>query len=284
MMNIQPAYHALKTQLEALYDAAEAANIADWVLESLTGYRLTERVRHGNDALTTEQEALLERYTAQLLVHRPVQYVLGESYFYGLKLAVDESVLIPRPETEELVDWTLKSTEAQAACTLLDIGTGSGCIPLALKKNRPQAQVYAVDISEDALAVARRNALNLALDVDFRLMNILDPAQGDALPLFDVIVSNPPYITTTEKESMMPHVLDYEPHLALFVSNNDPLQFYKAIEHFARKKMKPGGLLFLELHRDFAVETGQYYRDKGWHTVLRKDMQDNDRMLCCTLL
>lgn len=282
MMDIQQAFQNIKTQLETVYDPAEAANIADWVIEALTGYRLSERIKHGNEVLTTGQMTRLETYIPQLLLHRPVQYVLGESYFYGLKLWVDESVLIPRPETEELVDWILKSTEAGVPLELIDIGTGSGCIPLALKKNRPEAAVYAVDISEQALAVAQKNARALELDIRLRLMDILDPEQGAALPQFDIIVSNPPYITVAEKSTILANVLDYEPHLALFVSNNDPLQFYKAIEVFAREKLKPGGRVFLELHRDFAEETAGYYREKGWNTTLRKDMQDNDRMLCCS--
>ncbi len=283
-MNIQDAYQSLKTQLTAHYDPAEAGNIADWVIEALTGHRLSERLRHATQLLSWAQLGQLETYTTQLLQHRPVQYVLGESYFYGLKLWVDESVLIPRPETEELVDWALKTIDLQPGRRVLDIGTGSGCIPLAIKKNRPEAVVYGIDISEAALAVARRNAGELGLEVHFQHRDILDPAQAEELAPLDVIISNPPYITLPEKDSMEAHVLDYEPHLALFVSNNDPQQFYKAIEHFARKKLAAGGQLFLELHRDFAGETAAYYRDKGWHAVLRKDMQDNDRMLCCTFV
>lgn len=283
-MEIQQAYQDLKTQLETIYEGAEAANIADWVIEALTGYRLSERIKQGAELLNAEQSARLEHYTSELLQHRPVQYVLGESYFYGLKLWVDESVLIPRPETEELVDWVLKSINATDRPALLDIGTGSGCIPLALKNNLPQADVYALDISEAALAVAERNGANLGLEVQWRLADILNPAPDAGLPDFDIIVSNPPYITVAEQSSILSHVLDYEPHLALFVSNNDPQQFYKAIEVFARKKLKAGGRIFLELHRDFAEETAEYYRSKGWNTVLRKDMQDNNRMLCCSLL
>lgn len=282
-MKIQQAFQHLKTQLETVYEPAEAANIADWAMEALTGYRLSERIKHGDELLDAAQTADLQQYITQLLAHRPVQYVLGESYFYGLKLWVTEAVLIPRPETEELVDWILKSTDKGGKLQVIDIGTGSGCIPLALKKNMPLAEVYAADISEDALAVARKNAQDLQLDVHFKLMDILDPEQGDGQPQWDIIVSNPPYITVAEKAAIQPNVLDYEPHLALFVSNNDPLQFYKVIETFARKKLKPGGRVFLELHRDFAEETALYYRDRGWQTILRKDMQDNNRMLCCSL-
>ena len=282
-MKIQQAFQHLKTQLETVYEPAEAANIADWAMEALTGYRLSERIKHGDELLDAAQTANLQQYITQLLAHRPVQYVLGESYFYGLKLWVTEAVLIPRPETEELVDWILKSTDKGGKLQVIDIGTGSGCIPLALKKNMPLAEVYAADISGDALAVARKNAQDLQLDVHFKLMDILNPEQGDGQPQWDIIVSNPPYITVAEKAAIQPNVLDYEPHLALFVSNNDPLQFYKVIETFARKKLKPGGRVFLELHRDFAEETALYYRDKGWQTILRKDMQDNNRMLCCSL-
>lgn len=281
-MTIQNAFATLAKQLAAIYEPQEDENIADWVLESLTGKRGRDRLSAKEEQLSTAQQLKLQSYTDELLKHRPVQYVLGESYFYNLKLFVDENVLIPRPETEELADWIIKSYPSGINVGhILDIGTGSGCIALTLKKNIPSATVYAVDIAASALAVAQKNAQDLDLDVRFQQLDILQPGAGMGLPELDLIVSNPPYITVMEQQSMLPNVLEYEPHLALFVHNEDPLQFYKAIEQFAAKYLKLSGSLFLELHRDFATDTEAYYRLKGWGTELRQDMQGNDRMLRC---
>jgi release factor glutamine methyltransferase len=279
----EEAYSRLQEQLRALYETAEAGNIAEWVIESLCGKRRREWLLQKELLLREPEQMQLRQYTEELLRHRPVQYVLGESYFYDLKLYVDERVLIPRPETEELADWVLKYAKAQrfAAPVMLDIGTGSGCLPLVFKKHLPGAAVYAADISEGALAVAVRNAAQLNLDIHWLQADMLTGLGLEAVPPADIIISNPPYITLQEQDSIMPHVLDFEPHQALFVTNNDPLQFYKAIGHFAGERLKPGGRLFLELHVDFARETRQYYQETGWHTELRKDMQGRNRMLCC---
>ncbi len=283
-MTPEEAYNRLQEQLNTLYDTAEAANIAEWVIESLCGKRRREWLQEGGLSLSVPEQEQLHHYTDELMRHRPVQYVLGESYFYDLKLYVDERVLIPRPETEELADWVLKYAKANHLGTpvVLDIGTGSGCLPLTFKKHLPAAAVYAADISEDALAVARYNAAELALNVHWLQADILSGKGFDAVPPADIIVSNPPYITLQEQETILPHVLDFEPHQALFVTNNDPLQFYKAIAHFAGHRLKAGGQLFLELHVDFASETEQLYQQQGWHTELRKDMQGRDRMLRCS--
>jgi len=281
--DIQHAYTALSQKLATIYDTAEAENIADWVIESMSGKNRQERSLAQDTLLTDAQEEQLEKYTAELLQHRPVQYVLGESYFYNLKLFVDENVLIPRPETEELVHWIIKSVgKTSDKQKIVDIGTGSGCIALSLKMELPDVQVFGLDISEEALRVANINGKALGLAVHFEQLDILKAEEGNHLPEFDIIVSNPPYITLPEKESILPNVLQYEPHQALFVSNNDPLQFYKAIEQFAQRKLAQHGSVFLELHRDFAVATEQYFMGRGWFTELRKDMQENDRMLRCS--
>lgn len=270
----------LLEQLNGLYEPAEVVNIADWVMESLTGQSKTRRRLYPGALLPEAQRTRLEAYLVELAAYRPVQYVLGESYFYGMKLYVDERVLIPRPETEELADWAVRYCRQQqwTAPEVLDIGTGSGCLALALKKAIPAAQVSAADLSEDALAVARQNADTLGLALQFRKTDILNAAPGTlGQPL--LLVSNPPYITRPEAESILPHVLRYEPHQALFVTNEDPQQFYKAIERYARQCLQPGGAVFLELHRDFAGDTADWYRQQGWQVVLRKDMQGEDRML-----
>jgi release factor glutamine methyltransferase len=281
-MDTDKAALLLKEKLETIYESGEAESIADWTLESLTGKKRLERLQSPT-VLNEDQQIKLEQYAIELMEYRPVQYVLGESYFYGMKLFVDERVLIPRPETEELADWIVKYAHQQKINQplILDIGTGSGCLALAVKKGMPDANVYAADLSEGALAVALENAARLNLDVQFLKMDILEENAGSRLPQFDIIVSNPPYITLPEQESILPNVLRYEPHQALFVTNSDPLQFYKAIASFADKYLKKHGSLFLELHRDFAVDTLQYYQDKGWKVELKQDMQLQDRMLHC---
>lgn len=284
-MTLQQAGQYLIEKLQVVYDTSEATNIADWVLEALTTLRRTEQKRNALQALTPEQQQQLEMYLHELLEYRPVQYVLGECYFMDMKLFVDENVLVPRPETEELVDWILKYCRSRNIIqpSVLDVGTGSGCIALALKKHIPSATITAIDISPEALNIARRNAASLGLTIDWKQHNILNTAEWNALSNYDIIVSNPPYITLPEKESILPNVLRYEPHQALFVTDEDPLQFYKAIAAFAGQKLKQGGALFMELHRDFAKDTQAYYQDKNWQTILRKDMQENDRMLMAFL-
>lgn len=279
MIAATTALEELKQKLESLYDEREAGNIAEWIIESVTGIRPRTSGLASLPALTAAQEQLLEQHTKALQAHRPVQYVLGECYFLDMKLYVDERVLIPRPETEELADWILKAEKHRTGAAALDIGTGSGCLALALKKGLNNASVYAADISDDALAVAGRNAREQGLELQWLQADILRRERWPQWPQVDIIVSNPPYITLPEQESMMPHVLDYEPHLALFVTDNDPLQFYKAIEAFACEKLRPGGSVFLELHTDFATETRQLYEQRGWSAILKQDMQGRDRML-----
>lgn len=278
-MSLVTAFNQLKQELTSIYDEAESGNIAEWVVEAVTGYRRIVWSRQPGAVLSPAQQDQLEQYTRLLMAHRPVQYVLGECYFMDMKLYVDERVLIPRPETEELADWIVKEWKGKQGVTALDIGTGSGCLALALKKHLDNASVYAADLSEGALAVVAHNAAALGLSLHRLQADILRAGEWDEWPEADIIVSNPPYITLPEQQSMAAHVLEYEPHMALFVTDNDPLQFYKAIAAFAQKKLRRGGSVFLELHMDHAVATKQYYETLGWHTVLRKDMQGRDRML-----
>jgi release factor glutamine methyltransferase len=211
---------------------------------------------------------------------RPFQYVLGKAYFYGINLSVSESVLIPRPETEELVHRIIKDWSREAP-RIIDIGTGSGCIALALKKNLPHATVYAVDVSPDALAVARQNASDLDLHVEFMLADILEwDVVMDSSLKFDVGVSNPPYITPKEREDMEEHVLFYEPDIALFAPEESPLLFYQHIADFALKHLNDHGKLYFEINRYFGSEVVDLLRKKGFKNVqLIQDMQGADRMV-----
>lgn len=235
----------------------------------------------------------------ELKKHKPVQYILGEADFYRLKLKVNEYVLIPRPETEELVHliindckYTPSPLERAGVRSILDIGTGSGCIPIALKKNITSAKVRAIDISEKALEVARQNAKNNDAEIDFILGDILNPKlivtlsssdsyRDEGQPSsFDIIVSNPPYICVSEKASMNKNVLEYEPHLSLFVENNDPLLFYKAICDFALIHLKKNGKIYFEINQSLSSETKNLLENKGFKNVeLIKDLSNNYRIL-----
>jgi len=289
-MTIQEAQQGLVFQLYHIYDNREAGNIADLVLEHLTGWKKIDRILNKHLPLLPETIQLLEKYTADLLAHMPVQYVLNEAWFYGLKFFVNNHVLIPRPETEELVEWIVKTvTPSQPAMenihcapdlTLFDIGTGSGCIPIALKKQLPSTTVYACDVSKNGLEVARKNATKHQTDVGFLHINFLDPVQWEHLPYFDIIVSNPPYIPLKEKRTISPNVLHHEPHLALFVENEDPLIFYSVIADFAKEKMRTGGNIFVEIHEKIGNEVQLLFAEKGFVSIeLKKDMQGKDRMI-----
>jgi len=211
----------------------------------------------------------------------PFQYILGETFFYDLLIRCDERALIPRPETEELVDWILQSVDKTQNLNVLDVCTGSGCIALALKNNLKSSNVSATDISQEALALAKKNAMLLGLEIDFHQDNALiadaDFFENNSL---DIIVSNPPYIPMKDKEAMEKNVLDFEPHLALFVSDDAPLVFYKAIAEKAQNLLKSKGVLFFELHEEFAQQTKSLVESLGFDEVeIKLDLQGKNRML-----
>lgn len=280
-MTIQLAYQQLLLQLYEIYDDREAANIADMVMEHVTGQRKIDRILYKDLSVTTQQQQRLSAITNALLLHTPVQYVLHEAWFAGMKLYVDENVLIPRPETEELVDWIAKevrSTKYEVR-NVVDIGTGSGCIPISLKKMLPKLNVKAIDVSEGALNVAIKNAMLQATQVYFLRLDFLDQQNWDLLGKFDIIVSNPPYIKASEAEAMHKNVLEHEPHLALFVPDEDALLFYRKIAEFAKAHLTENGMIFLEINEALGVEVLKLYQNHGYKTELRKDMQGKDRML-----
>jgi release factor glutamine methyltransferase len=274
-MTVHAAYESLKQQLLTIYSEGESAAIAEWVIEHITGLRHN---RSNND-LSADSLKKLNHITDQLMHHRPVQYATGTAYFGPLQLFVDESVLIPRPETEELVAWIVASHKNNRNVKILDIGTGSGCIALLLKHYLPEADIFALDFSKDSLAVAAKNAQNMGFPIQFIEADILAQPINIAVSTFDLIVSNPPYISAEEKSSMEQNVLNYEPHSALFVHGNDPLQFYKAIEQTAQQYLDKKGALFCELNHLYASQTQQYFQAKGWNTTLKTDMQGKNRML-----
>jgi release factor glutamine methyltransferase len=286
-MTLQQAKQQLSIRLNTLYDEREAGNIADWVMEKITGLKKIDRVSRKNEPIGGASQEILEKYTAELLTQRPVQYVLQESWFCGLKFYVDEQVLIPRPETEELVQWILENVaamnEAISPLSILDIGTGSGCIPIVLKNRLPPSSVAACDISAGALAVASRNAIQHGTGIDFFQLDFLDGKQRALLPAAQVFVSNPPYIPVTDKDSMAANVVGFEPHQALFVDGADPLLFYRALVAFVKEKGSPGGSLFVEVHEERAGAVAALFREAGLPGVtVRKDMQGKERMIKAT--
>jgi len=275
------AQKSLTTELLPLYGDREAAIITDWVLENLSGWKKIDRILHRSDPLPPETLATYQRYTSELLSHRPVQYVLHESWFAGMKLYVDENVLIPRPETEELVEWVLSTSPFPHA--ILDVGTGSGCIAIALAKKLPTSHIHACDLSPEALSVARRNAASQNTPVTFHELDFLKPATWKALPPIACLVSNPPYIPAKERTQMATHVTDFEPSQALFVPDDDALLFYRALSRFAREQMPAGSPLFVEIHEEMGEQVQHLFRSTGLNDiVLRQDLQGKDRMVKAT--
>jgi len=284
-MTIQQGTKALIKELSSIYDEREASAIAAWVFEYITGWRKIDRVINKDSALSQEKIHQLNHFTNELMAHKPVQYVLNESWFDGMKLYVDENVLIPRPETEELMNWFLYEADRLKVASdgkrmrVLDVGTGSGCIPIAIKKKRPSWEVYACDVSEGALRVAKRNATEQKVDIKFHQLNFLQESERSSLPTFDLIISNPPYIAVAEKESIDKHVVEYEPHLALFVPDDDSLVFYKHLADFGESHLAHGGFMMMEMHYAQANLLKNLFSQIGYEVEVRKDMHGNDRMI-----
>ncbi|WP_329804960.1 peptide chain release factor N(5)-glutamine methyltransferase [Flavobacterium facile] len=222
---------------------------------------------------------------SELKTEKPIQYITSEAWFYGFRFEVNENTLIPRPETEELVEWIVESTKLEAGSkklNILDIGTGSGCIPISLKKEIPNAIVSAIDVSEKALEMARKNAVDNKVKVNFILQDILE--SKFLIEKYDIIVSNPPYVRNLEKQEIKKNVLDYEPHLALFVEDTDALLFYRKIAELALTGLSPNGKLFFEINQYLGKETVALLENLGFKNIeLRKDFVGNDRMICCAL-
>jgi release factor glutamine methyltransferase len=223
-----------------------------------------------------------ENAIQRLKTYEPIQYIIGHTFFYGYKFVVNPSVLIPRPETEMLVDWIVHETSSSKSIKILDIGTGSGCIAISLAKAFPKARLVALDRSSAALGVAQSNAKQHQVEVNFIEADILD--YDHSFEGVDLIVSNPPYVTHAEKTQMDSNVLDYEPHLALFVDDSTPLVFYRAILKFAYLNLKPSGLVYFEINEQFAQELADLCVEEGFQDVrLKKDLQHKQRMLCAQI-
>jgi len=264
--------------LTPLYDAMEAESFFSIALGELKGWKRSDVALNPDAVLSDEEITNWNDVLAELEKQRPIQYIFGKTHFYGLEFEVNENTLIPRPETEELVEWILKENQHRGKMKVLDIGTGSGCIAISLAKNLLMAEVSAIDVSEKALAVAEKNAEANDVTVHFLLKNILETEE---LPVtYDIIVSNPPYVRELEKAEIRPNVLEFEPHLALFVEDTDPLLFYRKIALLAKAGLAENGRLYFEINQYLGNETVEMLESYGYKNVtLKKDIYGSDRMV-----
>lgn len=275
MMNKIVAY--IRSRLQPYYTAEEVSALSRIVCCDLLGQAPTDYYLGKDIALSSKKEQELEDILQRLSRFEPLQYIEGRTLFLGRELLVAPGVLIPRPETEELVELMLKEIPADAR--ILDVGTGSGCIAISLAKELPEALVTAWDVSPEALNVARANARKLQADVRFVECDVL-ACQVDEVGLYDVIVSNPPYVTEAEKADMEPNVLQWEPSLALFVPDDDPLRFYRRIAVLGRDMLADGGRLYFEINRAYGREMVEMLRAMGYVGVrVEKDLSQNDRFV-----
>ncbi len=249
-------------------------------MEAITGYTRFLRRTMQHETMPGEMYEKLEKAHQQLLTHQPVQYILGFAHFYGMKFFVNESVLIPRPETEELVEWMVGDEKKNNRhLQIIDIGTGSGCIAVTLKKKLAIATVHGIDLSAAALQVAAINASYNQAEVQFSQLDFLDETTWHQLPQYDRIVSNPPYIPKFQKTAMDKNVTAWEPDMALFVPDEEPLLFYKKIAAFGKKYLATGGVIYMETHQDYAGAVQALFAATGYTAVIKKDINGNERMM-----
>ena len=275
---MHPIVYEIRDALRGYYPDSEALSLAKMLLVEAFGFSTLELYGGKDKEISGNRLRDLHEMLSRLQKNEPIQYILGKETFCGLTFEVDENVLIPRPETRELVEWIVADYESVPACRILDVGTGSGCISISLAKFIPGASVESWDISEGALEVARRNCKLNEVEVLLRQQDVLSAQPEPAC--FDVIVSNPPYITESEKADMEANVLDWEPATALFVPDTDPLLFYRKIAELGTVMLKEGGSLYFEINRAYGNETVQMLEALGYKQIeLRKDDWDNDRMI-----
>lgn len=284
MQSSKQLYDNLLQQITA-YETQEAKEIVFWLMEFYLGLRKIDILSDKSFEKTIDWTKIIDR----LNIHEPIQYILGETEFYGRRFLVNDSVLIPRPETEELVKYIVDKQknqfpESSHQLSILDIGTGSGCIAVSLAKELPNFEVSAYDISEKALKTAQKNAELNKADVTFEKVDILNPPFTIHHSPFTIIVSNPPYVTTQEINRMQKNVLDFEPHLALFVEDSEPLIFYEAIANFAFNNLTDNGLVAVEINETLGEETADVFRRKGFSEIeISKDIHQKDRFVSAIL-
>ena len=271
----------MKKELLGLYPDDELILVVRGIFSHLTGLSASEMVLAKDRKLSESEILFLQRAIKRMKKHEPLQYITGVAHFYGHEFKVSPSVLIPRPETEELVRWVLDDCDKDDdRIRMLDVGAGSGCIAISLKKAMPDAELWAIDISEEALQTARENALSLGAEVNFIRIDILDENTRSGLPEFDVIISNPPYVTPADRELMHRNVTDHEPGLALFVDDDAPLIFYREIIDFSKDHLARGGRLYFECNESNANEVAALLKKGGFDDIeLKRDMQGKERMV-----
>lgn len=293
-MTIKNYKDIFKSELQSIYDDQEIDSFFFIVLAKLHNLKRIDLALNPETVMDGMHLKQWKNIVSDLKSQKPIQYILGETEFFGLPFEVNENTLIPRPETEELVQWIIsdegKGKREKGRVTLLDIGTGSGCIAISLAKNIANSDVFAIDVSEKALATAKKNAELNNVTVSFIEADILSLNDFQTNPLsliaypssFDIIVSNPPYVRLLEKAEIKPNVLEYEPHLALFVEDEDALLFYRKIAQLASKNLNPNGKLYFEINQYLGKETVQLLENLGFKNVeLKKDIYGNDRMIRC---
>jgi release factor glutamine methyltransferase len=278
-LNVHHYKNLILPLLNESFDEREAENLFKYVMEDY----FKKRYFDIKDYFLSEEEIEELNYIYEKISnHYPIQYIFHNAHFYGLEFYVDENVLIPRPETEELVNWILKENVNENSLSLLDIGTGSGCISIAIKKYKPDWNVYGIDISEDALKIAERNARANHTEIKFSHEDILNPRSEHGTPQFDIIVSNPPYIPLSEKPKMSVSTLQSEPPIALFVKDEEPLLFYEKIAEYCADYLRHNGKLYFELNEYNAREVVALLEQKGFTNIeVKKDLSGKDRMLRC---
>jgi release factor glutamine methyltransferase len=282
-MNVKTLKNHFSAELSGIYPSEEIQSFFSILSEK---YLCMSRLELAINSEMVLSEVVSEKYKEAILrlkKHEPVQYIIGETEFFGLRFNVNKHTLIPRPETEELVDWILAETNTQnpKPRTILDIGTGSGCIAISLAKNLPGSSVSAIDISEEILLIAKQNALINEAEVNFERLDILQTRTLSKV--YDVIVSNPPYVRNSEKNKMQPNVLEYEPDTALFVSDQDPLLFYRKIARLAKQYLTTNGSMYFEINEYLGEDMLLMLKDTGFETVqIKKDFFGKDRMIKCT--
>ena len=278
-MTIKDLYNKYFIELKDLYQTGEATAITKIMFEHFAKISGSDMIINAKKELDNDIEHLLQNALLQLKDHVPVQHITGQAWFYNLNFEVNNAVLIPRSETEELVLEAINFLKGNEGKKVLDIGTGSGCIPISIKKNIANALITSVDVSRAAISVAEKNAAKNNVEINFVEMDFLDEGNYKGLAEFDLIISNPPYIPENEKNILDKNVVDFEPQLALFVPNNNPLIFYKKILIFAENHLAKNGKILLETHEDFAIITSEIFIAAKYEVEIKKDMQGKDRML-----
>lgn len=279
-MNSKELYRKFLVDIQTIYNLNEATVIADWVFEHFAGIKKTDLIKNPLQQIPASVIKKILDKKEQLLQNKPVQYVVGETVFCGLTFEVNDKVLIPRPETEELTQHIITSWQFETKqVSVVDIGTGSGCIAVTVKKKLPSAKVMALDASYEALEIAHKNAVANKVNVQINLFDFLDESRWPELLLFDIIVSNPPYIPLREKEKMNKNVVENEPHKALFVPDDNPLLFYEKIAKFGRSHLNYNGKIYLETHEDYAKEVAALFKATYRDVLVKKDMFGKERMV-----